>query len=1453
MRVKFTFYVKFFTIHKDYQTSLIIRKRLPAKIVKIIFYMKHLFLLFSLFSLFVSAEAQINREERIKSSDDFKFNTDVQKEASLKSETIISSAKKFSAKATRAVDFSGGFLKNAVIEEATGMWCGYCPRGIVMCEHIRDHYSDRIFPIAVHQGDKMETDEYTDFLQDFVSSYPTAIVDRVEEIDISKEGADLLYEKIKDQLTYAKVNVTASLEGNVLMIESETEFAVDLDSEYRLAFVVVEDGVGPFFQTNYYTGADLGLGKWETEGNQVLCHFDDVARHIKNYNGIKGSLPDKIKAGERYHYSIAIELANVSSPVFKVIALIIDSQSKNIVNADRYSVETSEGLYLNKRELYLAVGEQEKLTAYLDGSPLDENSCVWSCSNEDVLRVDNNGNIEALAPGSAVIAVSCEAGKAQCQVYVEIIDSIFEIDGIRYKITGSNTCMVSFPKEGERYMMEKIVIPAEIEVLGRTFEVTELEFSMERFIGAFYDSPNLTEIELPNTITYLPGDVFERCYNLKMFKVPTSVGFIDAYAFNECRSLTQLNLNEGLTGIWTWCCAWCDNLKNIVLPSTLETMGREVFYGTHPYWINSKALVPPTLQGDLFHDEYLTDDYEECALVVPENCLEAYKNAEYWKKFEMIVPDNVILNRYKVKMNPGDEFKLDVVNSDGTAVTWFTSDSTIASVDADGKITAKSFGETTVKAECKGKMASCKVIVSYEGQTVQSEDLWFEIKENNTCAVIRNQSSELPYEMVKLNIPSEIVVSDQRIEVTEISYDAFNNCQSLTEITLPNSIKNILPGAFYQCTGLTEIIFNEGLEILGRYALAGCNSLESIVLPSTLKLVDPEVLAGDSPFRIVCKAFTPPVLENDLFDVSDVSTAYSECVLVVPANSVSAYKEAVYWNRFEIIVSDGLILNRYKLSLHPEEEYQLEVLNNDGMQVEWSSDSPKIVEVNTEGNITALSLGKAIIKAECNGTSAECLITVSMEGLCNQVDGLWYTIIDQNSCEVSAPKGEEYVDFDSIVLPSSVELFGCKYLLTSIGDYAFNNCYRLKQIDIPNSIVRIGTGSFSYCQTLNDVKLPPSLLSIGNDAFLGCPELTRIDLPDSLNSIGCRSFGMCTGLNEVVLPMEITQILSSTFWACSNLKEVKLPEKLEVIDFAAFEGCSALEDMIIPSSVKMLGYACFVGTELKSLQMSCQTVPEVIGEIFEEGDPLYETCQLIVPNSMIDLYRVHPVFGKFTNIFGMGISLDKSDLNLMVGDTALLKASVTLIETSDKSVTWSSSDKAVATVSKNGEVTAIAPGNTIITATASNGMIAICLVTVSAMEIEMKGIVLDAEVLDLEIGDTHQFVAMVFPEDTTYPELEWWIEDETIGVIDGNGFVTMMGEGSTTVHVRSVRWTHVEATCRLNVTSAVVGLMNNDAPCDIYSANGLLIKKAVPPSDIKDLDRGLYLIRRGNQIIKILK
>ena len=217
------------------------------------------------------------------------------------------------------------------------------------------------------------------------------------------------------------------------------------------------------------------------------------------------------------------------------------------------------------------------------------------------------------------------------------------------------------------------------------------------------------------------------------------------------------------------------------------------------------------------------------------------------------------------------------------------------------------------------------------------------------------------------------------------------------------------------------------------------------------------------------------------------------------------------------------------------------------------------------------------------------------------------------------------------------------------------------------------------------------------------------------------------------------------------------------------------------------------------------------------------------------------------------IILDRSELNITEGDNAVLVATVKPMDATDKTLVWTSSDDSVATVSTTGDVTAVKEGTAVITVSSSNGVASTCVVTVNPKVIEMEYIVLNAEMLALEVGDSYKLTAIVVPADATYPGLDWWTDDEGIAIVDQNGLVTVTGEGETLVHVRSSVWTHVEASCRINAVADVEGVICDDLPCDIYSFSGEMLRKGVAVSEIEHLRKGVYIICQGTTRLKLIK
>lgn len=273
-----------------------------------------------------------------------------------------------------------------------------------------------------------------------------------------------------------------------------------------------------------------------------------------------------------------------------------------------------------------------------------------------------------------------------------------------------------------------------------------------------------------------------------------------------------------------------------------------------------------------------------------------------------------------------------------------------------------------------------------------------------------------------------------------------------------------------------------------------------------------------------------------------------------------------------------------------------------------------------------------------------------------------------------------------------------------------------------------------------------------------------------------------------------------------------------------------------------------------------QPLQEVIGSLgkiyFRNGHwetPVFTNCQVAFPGSDGCVYIEEH---RFVDVYG--VRLSENEINMTVGDTFTITASIEPEDATNKTIIWSSAEDRMAKVTGNGceaTITALSPGWVLIYATAFNGLTKECSVYIDEVPgtIEMYDIRLDVDNLSLGIGDTHQFKATVYPPDTTYPELVWWVEDESVAIVDQNGFMTVVGEGSTVLHVRSLRWFEVYASCQINVSVGVEGLIAEDAPCDILTTDGQLLRKDAPPSELEYLKRGLYIIRQRGKTTKLLK
>ena len=191
-----------------------------------------------------------------------------------------------------------------------------------------------------------------------------------------------------------------------------------------------------------------------------------------------------------------------------------------------------------------------------------------------------------------------------------------------------------------------------------------------------------------------------------------------------------------------------------------------------------------------------------------------------------------------------------------------------------------------------------------------------------------------------------------------------------------------------------------------------------------------------------------------------------------------------------------------------------------------------------------------------------CIKAFSYDAL---IDGIYYNF-NGDEAEVT----DENTSFNSyrgdIVIPESVVYNAKTYSVTSIGNYAFEDCSGLTSVNIPNSVTSIGDNAFYHCFGLTSVNIPNSVTSIGDKAFYYCSGLTSVTIGNSVKNIGDNAFYHCSGLTSVNIPNSVTSIGSSAFYGCTGLTSVNIPNSVTSIGDGAFYRCSGLTSVTLNSN-----------------------------------------------------------------------------------------------------------------------------------------------------------------------------------------------------------------------------------------------------------------------------------------------
>lgn len=269
------------------------------------------------------------------------------------------------------VTLSQAVPRRTVVEEFTGTWCGWCPRGIVGMQQVNEQFPDKAVTLVIHSDDPMAVDYGLS-----APSFPSAFVDRGVAADpyygtsnYKPAGiCDLVAER-NALLPEASVKLQQPTlsKGGTISFKTDVTFYYDNDkAPYAMGYVLLADGLTgsgrDWAQSNNYAGqkenygSDALLKPW-VEGNAYVTGltFDHVVVAAKGMNGNSGGISAPIKDGVKRTLSSSFSLTgNTILQHFRgmhVVAVLFNTTMGFIVNSDIKPVELAEDFSQNRMQV----------------------------------------------------------------------------------------------------------------------------------------------------------------------------------------------------------------------------------------------------------------------------------------------------------------------------------------------------------------------------------------------------------------------------------------------------------------------------------------------------------------------------------------------------------------------------------------------------------------------------------------------------------------------------------------------------------------------------------------------------------------------------------------------------------------------------------------------------------------------------------------------------------------------------------------------------------------------------------------------------------------------------------------------------------------------------------------------------------------------------------------------
>ena len=772
--------------------------------------------------------------------------------------------------------------------------------------------------------------------------------------------------------------------------------------------------------------------------------------------------------------------------------------------------------------------------------------------------------------------------------------STTEVEGIFYEvIEGSANARVT----GNSGASGDIAIQSTVTIEGSDYTVTEIGE------GAFVENFNLTSVEIPNSVTSIGDYAFNKCSGMVSVIIGNSVNSIGNEAFNYCDNLTNItvkattppNLGDGTFYRYDAMVAvpleslsayqaneqW-SQFPSISNPDYSYTDENGIKYEVIEGTDNARVTGNNGASGDiaiLGAVTILGSNY-----TVTEIGENAFNNCEGLTSVE--IPNSVTrigagafswcgnLNSVTIPSS--------VISIGGDAFSWCSNLSSVEIPNSVTSIGAGAFRYSGLKSITIPKSVTSigNGIVGYSPITeinVESGNAVYDSRENCN-AIIETATNKLVQGCYNTVIPNTVII---------LGIGAFNGF-GMPSIAIPNSVISIEERAFSDCTNLTSVKIPNSVKTIGDYAFSSSYTMfTSIEIGSSVESIGSCAFSCNTETKMKVNATVPPVLGENPFSCYGFTVE-------VPAESITAYKTAEEWSKFNIVgprvEHNGIIYDLKEGNIAVVVSSNADNLPAEvvlGPTVVFDEKSYSVTEISNDAFAGCEGITSIVVNE-----SVASIGSGVFEGCSSLTEVTW----NATNCS--------YMDYVAI-LPSSVKKVNIGDNVTSIPGYLCYGLESLETIEFPEGLQSIGAWSFAYTG-LNAINIPDGVTGIGGGAFSGCESIQSIEIPESVETIGSGVFEGCSSLTEVTWNATNCSYMDYVAILPSSVKKVNIGDNVTSIPGYLCYGLESLESVELPSGLEVIGSNAFSYSGLKSIY-----IPETVTTIGTRSFAYCESIQAI--------------------------------------------------------------------------------------------------------------------------------------------------------------------------------------------------------------------------------------------------